>query len=250
MDRSRLEDFREQTGSESVPADGSGKKATHERTLALGTNFGCDWRCSESREVGEYVMKLWWLWRKREKELEKEIQHHLRMASTERSERGATFPEAQAGAQREFGNVGLVKEVTRDTWGWRWLENVFEDLRYGVRTLGKNKGFAAVAVLTLALGIGANTAIFSVVNADILRPLPYPDPARLAILWGNVKRVRVERRGASYPDYRDWRDQSRSFEAMAAFDGVQLALTGVPEPERIPCEYVSQPYFSLLGIHA
>jgi hypothetical protein len=116
--------------------------------------------------------------------------------------------------------------------------------------LVKNKAFAAVAVLTLALGIGANTAIFSVVNAAILRPMPYPDPARLMILWGNVKRARVERRGASYPDFRDWRDQSRSFEGMAAYEDNQFALTGIDNPERIPGEFVSQPYFSLLGIHA
>jgi putative ABC transport system permease protein len=130
-----------------------------------------------------------------------------------------------------------------------WFETLWQDLRYGVRVLRKNKGFAAVAAITLALGIGANTAIFSVVNAAILRPLPYPHPQRLAILWGNVKRARVERRGASYPDYLDWRDQTQSFETMAAFTDNKFALTGIDTPERISGEYVSQPYFSLLGIH-
>jgi predicted permease len=129
-----------------------------------------------------------------------------------------------------------------------WFETLWQDLRYGVRVLRKNKGFAAVAAITLALGIGANTAIFSVVNAAILRPLPYPHPGRLVILWGNVKRARVERRGASYPDYLDWRDQARSFETMAAFTDNEFALTGIDTPERISGEYVSQPYFSLLGI--
>jgi predicted permease len=114
--------------------------------------------------------------------------------------------------------------------------------------MARNKVFAAVAVLTLALGIGANTAIFSVVDAAILRPMPYPEPSRLMILWGNVKRVRVERRGASYPDYRDWRGQNRSFAAVAAYGDNQFALTGIDNPERIPGEFVSQPYFSLLGI--
>src|SRR5580692_357177 len=108
-------------------------------------------------------MKLWWLWRKREKELEKEIQHHLQMAALERKERSATFREAEAEARREFGNVGLVKAVTRDTWGWRWLEDLCDDVRFGVRMLLKNPGFTIVAILSLALGIGATTAVFSVI---------------------------------------------------------------------------------------
>ncbi len=124
------------------------------------------------------------------------------------------------------------------------------DLRYAARMLRRSPAFTVVAVLTLALGIGANTAIFSVVNAVLLRPLPYPEPARLVELWGNVKRAKVERRGASYPDYQDWRDQSRSFAAMAAFDGGSFTLTGVDEPERLDGEYVSQPYFALLGVNA
>jgi predicted permease len=185
-----------------------------------------------------------------EKDFDDEIDAHLAMLAGRFHAQGMTDEEAWRAARRQFGNGTSLREARNEMQTFVWLATLWQDLRYGVRVLGKNKGFAAVAVLTLALGIGANTAIFSVVNAAILRPLPYPDPARLAILWGNVKRLRVERRGASYPDFRDWRDQSRSFEAMAAFAGAELALTGVPEPERIPCEYVSQPYFSLLGIHA
>jgi len=185
-----------------------------------------------------------------ERDFDDEINAHLAMLAGRFRAQGMTQEEAWRAARRQFGNSTSLKEARNEMQTFVWLATLWQDLRYGVRVLRKNKGFAAVAVLTLALGIGANTAIFSVVNAAILRPLPYPDPARLAVLWGNVKRLRVERRGASYPDYRDWRDQSRSFEAMAAFDGAELALTGVPEPERIPCEYVSQPYFSLLGIHA
>jgi predicted permease len=185
-----------------------------------------------------------------ETDFDDEIDAHLAMLAARFRAQGMTEDEARRAARRQFGNSTSLKEARNEMQTFVWLATLWQDLRYGVRVLRKNKGFAAVAVLTLALGIGANTAIFSVVNAAILRPLPYPDPARLAILWGNVKRLQVERRGASYPDYRDWRDQSRSFEAMAAFDGAELALTGVPEPERIPCEYVSQPYFSLLGIHA
>jgi predicted permease len=177
-----------------------------------------------------------------------EVDTHISMLTERLVRRGMPFEDAQCAALRQFGNRTVLKEIRNDMRTFVWLETLWQDLRYGVRVLRKNKGFAAVAVLTLALGIGANTAIFSVVNAAILRPLPYPHPQRLTILWGNVKRARVERRGASYPDYLDWRGQARSFDAMAAFSGNQFALTGIDTPERISGEYVSQPYFSLLGI--
>ena len=127
-------------------------------------------------------MKHWWNCRKRNDELEKEIQHHLQMAEAERIERGASQNEAQAGARREFGNMGLVKELARDAWGWRWLEDLYEDLRYGLRTLRRSPGFAAVAILTLALGIGANTVIFSFISAALLRPIPVRDAKQLVLL--------------------------------------------------------------------
>ena len=179
--------------------------------------------------------------RKLDRDLEAEIEFHL----AERARRAGIDPME---ARRRFGSPTFVKETVRDMWTIRWIEVLQQDLRYAARTLRKSPGFTIVAALTLALGIGANTAIFSVVDAVILRPLPYPEPARLVELWGNVKRAKVERRGASYPDYVDWRTQSRSFEAMAAFDSGTMILTGADEPERISAEYVSQPYFDLLGM--
>ncbi len=137
-------------------------------------------------------MKHWWNWRRRSYELEKEIQHHLQMAETERIERGASPNEAQAGARREFGNVGLVKELARDAWGWRWLENLYEDLRYGVRVLRHNPGFTVAAVLAIALGVGINVGIFSVLNGVALRLLPVPQAEQLLsvgqVFHGDINR--------------------------------------------------------------
>ena len=188
--------------------------------------------------------------RRRRQEFDDEADQHINLLADRFVRQGMDPEEALYAARRQFGNVTALKETHNDMSPSVWLETFWQDLRYAVRSLAKNKGFTAVAVLTLALGIGANTAIFSVVNAAILRPLPFPDASRLVVLWGNVKRVVVERRGASYPDFNDWRDQSRSFDAMAAFNPNAFALTGVDSPERISGEYVSQPYFSLLGIHA
>ncbi len=186
----------------------------------------------------------------RRPEFDDEIESHIGLLAERFAAQGMTRAEALAAARRQFGNLTALQEAQNDMRKSRWLETLWQDLRYGARVLRKNKGFAAVAILTLAMGIGANTAIFSIVNAAIWRPIPYPDPGQLMVLWGNVKRVRVERRGASYPDYRDWREQSQSFAAMAAFDDAQFALTGIDNPERIPGEHVSQPYFALLGIQA
>jgi putative ABC transport system permease protein len=176
--------------------------------------------------------------------LDEEIESHLRMAAQDRVERGETPEQAEAAARREFGNVGLVKEVTREMWGRVLLRQFAQDLRYGLRTMRRGPGFAAVAVLTLALGIGANTAIFSVVNAVLLRPLPYRDPARLVtVLHDGWKPV-------APANFLDWREQSRSFESIAAAQLWSLTMTGRERPEQLEVLQTSAEMFHVLGVEA
>jgi predicted permease len=183
-------------------------------------------------------------WRRRDEELDEEVRSHLRMAAQERVERGETPEQAEAAARREFGNVGLVKEVTREMWGRAWLRQLTQDLRYGLRTMRRAPGFTAVAVLTLALGIGANTAIFSVVNAVLLRPLPYHDPARLVtVLHDGWKPV-------APANFLDWREQSRSFESIAAAQSWNLTMTGRDRPEQLNVLQTSAEMFHVLGVDA
>src|SRR5437867_1918069 len=186
--------------------------------------------------------------RRLESDLDDEVAFHLSMRESEYSAAVVAGAAARAEARGRFGYVTHLKEQTRDMWIFPSFESVRQDVRFAFRTLRKSPGFTIVAVLALAIGIGGNTAIFSLVDAIRARALPYKDPSRLVELWGNVMRARVERRGASYPDFLDWRDRSKSFEEIAAFDSQWLTLIGSEDPERILTEFVSAPYFSLLGV--
>jgi putative ABC transport system permease protein len=191
-------------------------------------------------------MKLPWRRNKRY-DLQDEIQSHLDMAKQDRLDRGESNPDAAAAARREFGNVALVEHVTRDQWGWLWLEELLLDLRFGARTLRKNPGFTAVAVLTLALGIGANTSLFSVVNGVLLNPLPYPHPEQLVTL--HESKPNFENGSISYPNFRDWQRDNTSFAAMAITRTYTFSLTGRGEAEQLRARFISSDFFSVLGVN-
>jgi putative ABC transport system permease protein len=125
---------------------------------------------------------------------------------------------------------------------------MFQDLRYGIRMLKKNPGFAFVAVLTLSLGIGANTAIFSVVNGVLLNALPYPQPEQLAMVWCDNRRQGIRDDITSYPNFVDWRDRNHTFQGMAGVTSESFNLTGAGEPEEIPAAFVSINFFQLIGV--
>jgi putative ABC transport system permease protein len=197
----------------------------------------------------------WWtrLFRGRqlEDELDEELRAHLNMAAADRVERGDSPAEAAAAARREFGNHALVRETTRQMWGWTRLELLLRDVKFAVRQLRRNPGFTAVAILSLGLGVGANTAIFSLVKAMLLAPLPYPEGDRLVMVWEDVPRWDIPRNTPAPANFLDWREQNHVFEGMAAFVGGlfgDVALTGAGDPEQIHGAQVSSNFFRVLRV--
>ena len=188
-----------------------------------------------------------WRRKRREAELDQELRSHLEMAARERAEQGEDVKDAARAARREFGNVGLVKEVTRDVWGWIWLRDVADDARYGMRMLLKNPGFAIVAILSLALGIGATTAVFSVVYGVLVNPYPYANSDRMVHVTvhdNNGNRRFVFLNGPQLQQLR----QARSVESAAGMEGWNLTTTEGDLPEDVQGVYLTSNAFIHFGV--
>jgi predicted permease len=186
-------------------------------------------------------------------QLDDEIQFHLEQQIAENIAAGMNPQEARYAAMRTFGSPTITKEQARDTWGWIWLEQIGQDLHHCARMLRKNPGFSALAVLILGLGIGANTAVFSVSHAVLLRPLPYRNPQQLTMLWVTDSRPHnfaVTDGSTSYRDFLEWRRQAHTFEDLAIFykrGWSVVTLTG-EEPEKVQGAFVSANFFALMGV--
>src|SRR5215813_1424884 len=187
-----------------------------------------------------------------ERELDDEIETHLRLLTERYVRQGMTEAEAAWTARRQFGNITLLQEVNREMRGIRFIDILFQDLRYASRALRKNPGFTLTALLTLALGIGVNTAIFTLFYSLAWRPLPVKDPASVVNIWQTIigddygRRLEGTPSQISYPEYINYRDQTRSFAGLAAYAEETLTLTG-GEAERINAQMVTDNYFAVLG---
>jgi len=185
--------------------------------------------------------------RRKSDDFRAEIEAHLEIEAGRQRELGLSEEEAQAVARRAFGNVMQTKERFYESNRWLWWDHIWQDVRYGGRMLRKSPGFAVIAILTLAIGIGANTALFSVVNGVLFNPLPYAQPDRLVALFARSNQF--NKFSISYPNFQDWSRQNHSFSSLAAFRGETFTLTGIGEPERLDANMVSAAFFPLLGVN-
>jgi putative ABC transport system permease protein len=186
--------------------------------------------------------------RKRQaEELAEEVRAHLEMEEQENRDAGMPPEEAHYAALRKFGNVALVEEDSRQAWTWTWFETLLQDIRYGLRQLRRNPGFTTVVVLTLALGVGATTAIFSIVNAVLLRSLPFKDAASLVVLHEGIPKLGYPKMGFSAPDLAVYERGQKSFSTLGAYQDKQVEISGHGDPERITAARVSASLFPMLG---
>jgi hypothetical protein len=186
----------------------------------------------------------------RDRELAEELEIHLQMHMEDNVRAGMNPQEARRQALIKLGGVAQTNEEYRRQWGFPMLGDLWQDMRFGARVLLKQPAFTLVAVLTLALGIGANTAIFSVVNAVLLRPLPYRDSQQLVVVWEKNRPRARERNVANPSNFLEWQAQAQSFKGMAAFYDTRFNLTGAGEPVEVPVQVASGNLFTVLGADA
>ncbi|MEK6299641.1 MAG: ABC transporter permease [Acidobacteriota bacterium] len=185
-----------------------------------------------------------------ERDLDQEVRFHLEMEVQQNIRRGMTPSEARLVALRSFGGVEQVKEQCRDEKGGRFLETLLQDVRYGARVLTKNPAFTLVALVTLALGIGANTAIFSVIYGVLMRPLPYQDGSSLVVLHQLATRAAADNQNLAFSvkEIADYREHSQTLDGVAEHHTMSFILLGREEPERVSTAVVSANFFDLLGV--
>ena len=178
-----------------------------------------------------------------QEDLADEIQSHIEIEIDENIERGMSPTEARRAARLKFGSIATAREESREAWGFVWLETTFLDLRYAVRSLCQNPGFTAVVVVSLALGIGANTAVFSVVNAILLRPLPYEDPERIVLINSGWYKP-----PASPADYQAWEEENQVFERMAYWGNADFTVKDGGVAQFVKGQRVAASLFPVLGV--
>jgi putative ABC transport system permease protein len=184
-----------------------------------------------------------------ERELDEELRYHIEQQTEQNIRLGMNLEEARYKALKSFGGLEQAKEQSRDFRGVRWLEELWQDLRYGARILMKTPGFTLIAVLTLALGIGANTAIFSLVNAVLLRALPFPQPERIMTIWAEAPADGIAKQSIAPGNYSDWKAQQTVFAQVAALTRSEMNLTGDGEPEKLEGFAVLEPEaLEILGV--
>lgn len=179
-------------------------------------------------------------------DLDRDIRDYIEIETKENIERGMPADEARYAAQRKFGNVARVREATYEVWSMTWLERFLQDVRFGVRTLSKRPQFTIAAILILALGIGASTVIFSLVQGAVLAPLPYREPQQLVMLFES--RPNLDREEVSWPDFQDWRAKTRSLKDMACVVRQEYDLTSPGAAEHAVGFAVSSGFFATLGV--
>jgi predicted permease len=194
----------------------------------------------------------WWQIRKRDADVERELRSDLELEEEEQREHGVPPEEARYAALRAFGNPTLICEQTSAIWSWNWLESLARDLRFSLRTLRSTPGFTVIAILVMALGIGANVALFTVVRGVLLKPLPFHDPDRLVMLY----EAGLQNDDAAGPNvvsggmYAEWKHQSRSFSSLALAKGIRVGLSGSGGqlPEKLKSALFSWNMLSTLGV--
>jgi predicted permease len=183
-----------------------------------------------------------------DREMDEELRLHREMKQRELVESGESPEEAQFAAQRKVGNALRLREESREAWGWNWLEHFLQDARYGLRMLRKSPGFSVVAILTLALGIGANTAIFTVIDRVLLEPLPFPHSEQLVSLRHTAPGINIPDLNIATSLYLTYSEENRVFQDVAMWAGDSWTVTGASEPEEVPGLSVTHGFLSTLGV--